>query len=91
MSPAQLAGILYDALADDQNEVAALRNEFKTLAKSVATDPAFGTAISSATVDGQSYAGAVVMTNLERLGMLRTFLAGVDAGARPSTRTYAHF
>ncbi len=91
MSPAELAGILYDALADDQVEVAALRNEFKSLARSIATDPAYGVAISSATVNGQSYAGAPVMSNLERLGMLRTFLAGVDACARPSTRTSARF
>jgi hypothetical protein len=91
VSPAQLAGILYDTLRTDTSAVAALRNEAATLAQAIGTNPEKCREITSATVNGQSYGAQVSMNNLQRLAMLRAFLAGVDAGVRPSTRTYACF
>jgi hypothetical protein len=91
VSPTQLAGILYSTLRSDTSAVATLRAELSTLALKIGTDPGFGTQITSGTVNGQSFAGETVMSNLERLSMLRTFIAAVDAGAPPATRTYASF
>ena len=89
MSPTQLASILYSTLKDDAAAVAELRAELSSLALKIGTDPGFGTQITSGTVNGQSYSGESVLTNMQRLGMLRAFIAAVDAGAPPSTRTYA--
>lgn len=91
MSPTQLAGILYSTLKDDASAVAALRAELSTLALKIGTDPGFGTQITSGTINGQSYTGETVLSNMERLAMLRAFIRAVDAGAPPATRTYARF
>ena len=91
MSPTQLAGILYSTLKDDATAVATLRAELGTLALKIGTDPGFGIQITSGTTNGQSYAGESVMNNLQRLGMLRAFIAAVDAGVPPATRTSARF
>ncbi len=91
MGPLQLASILYSTLRDDPVEVAAIRNELKSLAKSMATDASYGTQITSATVNGQSYAGAVTMSNLDRLVALRAFIRAVDNCSPPTSRTYARF
>lgn len=91
MSPTQLANILYSTLKDDATAVASIRAELAALALNIATDASYGTQITSATVNGQSYSGQSVMTNLERLSLLRAFIRAVDAGAPPSTRTFAAF
>ena len=91
VSTTAIAAILYTTLKDDASAVATIRAELSALALNVATDPGYGVAITSGTVNGQSFAGASTMTNLERLGMLRAFITHVDAGVPPSSRTYAGF
>jgi len=91
MGPLQLASVLYSSLRDDPVAVATIRNELKALALNIATDPSYGTQITSATVNGQSYAGSAVMSNLDSLAALRAFVRAVDNQTPPSSRTYARF
>lgn len=91
MSPTQLAGILYSTLKDDATAVASIRAELSALALNVATDASYGLQITSSTVNGQTFAGQGVMSNLERLSMLRAFIRAVDNDTPPTTRTYAAF
>ena len=91
MSPTQLAGILYSTLKDDAAAVATIRAELAALALNVATDAGYGLQITSSTVNGQSFAGEAVMSNLERLSMLRAFIRAVDNSTPPGSRTYARF
>ena len=86
-----LAGTAYNIGVDDPELVANWRNERKTLANSMLTDSSFGTAITSATVNGQSYAGATILSNAERLMLLNIVLRHIDAGVPPSSRSYARF
>ena len=62
-----LASTAYNLGIDDPELVANWRNERKSLANSMLMDAGFGTAITSATVNGQSYAGATILSNAERL------------------------
>ena len=91
MIPTSLAAILYTTLKDDASAVATIRAELSSLALNVATDPGFGVAITSGTVNGQSFAGASIQTNAERLDVLDRFLVHVAAGVPPATNTYAGF
>ena len=91
MSPAQQAQKAYRIFKDNAAKVAEFTAERDSLMSSMMLDPGFGVQITSGTINGQSFAGAATMTNLERLGMLRTFITYVDAGVPPSSRTYAGF
>ena len=91
MSPLTLARTLYQTLKNNPSAVKAIRAELDSLALNMATNADFGTQITSATVNGQSYAGQSVMTNLDRLAALRAFITAVDTGVPPSSRTQARF
>jgi len=86
-----LVSYAYQLGVDDPEAVANWRNERKTLMNGMMTDGAYGVQITSATVNGQSYAGTTVLTNAERLALLSIVLRHLDAGAPPSSRTYAQF
>lgn len=87
----QTARVLYDLGKADTDLVNTWTTERATLANNIATDASFSVAISSATVNGQSYSGDVVMTNLERLRLLDAVLKHISAGVPPSSRTSARF
>lgn len=82
---------VYRALKDDATAVAALRTERARLALEIATSAKGGTEITSATVNGQSFAGQVSMTKGDRLKLLGTVIAMVDAGGVISRRTGISF
>ena len=91
MSVTQLAAILYRSLRSNAVSVAALRTELDALSLAIATNPAYGREITSATIDGQSYGAQVTMTNAQRLALLDKVLTHIDAGVPPSTRSFANF
>ena len=91
MSTQRTANIIYRALRSNAVAVAAMRTELSTLALAIANDPEYGRELTSATVNGQSYAGTVSMTNQQRLALLDTVITHIDAGVQPSTRSYAQF
>ena len=85
------AKILYGLAIENSDLVDTLEAQRTSLATSIATDPGFGVAITSGTLNQGSYAGTVVMTNLERLRMIDVVLKHVEAGVPPASRTYARF
>ena len=82
---------VYKALKDDVTAIAALRSELASLALEVATSSKGGTEITSATVNGQSFAGTVSMTKSDRLQLLNLVISFVDAGGCISRRSRVFF
>jgi len=78
---------IYLAVKDDSDSVAQIRKEQKRLAGEIATEDNGGLDLTSATVNGQSYAGARSITKVQRLRILSNVLRMVDANAVPSSRT----
>ena len=58
--------------------VANIRQELKDLAESIATNPAFSSQVTSASVNGQSFSKTHAMTNQQRLHMLHQVVRMVD-------------
>ena len=86
-----MAKAAYRVGINDADLVATWRAERAALVSSMLTDPGFGSSITSATVNGQSFSGSEVMTNDARLGLLDRVIEHIDAGVPPSSRTYARF
>jgi len=82
---------VYKAIKDDAEAVASVRAEYAALALEVATSSKGGLDITSATVNGQSFAGTVSITKSDRLQLLNLVLAQVDAGGCISRRSRVHF
>lgn len=91
MSPTQFGNLLYQLFRSNSTQTAALRTEMNSLAVKIATDPSYGTQITSSTVNGQSFSGTPTMTNVERLMALRIFDKAVTNSVPPTSRTYATF
>jgi len=88
---AKLGNTIYFAVKDDAAACAAIRNEFATLALSIATDPNASARITSATVNGQTFSAQSAMTNGQRLSLLRWVVACLDAGMPVSTTQLTTF
>lgn len=76
----QQAQAIYDAIQDDAALQAQLIAEHKTLALALATNPEKSLAITSATVNGQSFGGTNTMTNSQRLLLLRDVRQMIEQG-----------
>ena len=70
MSPYQTARTIYASLKDDANALDQIRAARNALALSLATDGAASLAVTSATMNGQSFAGMVGMKPTQRLAVL---------------------
>ena len=64
-------------------------NDFKALAAAMITGEA--TDITSATVNGQSFAGTKANSEQERFNLLREIVRRLDTGTTYSNRTRANF
>ncbi len=78
---------IFIATQCDAAAVAKIRAENAALALELATVESAGTDITSATVNGQSYAGTTSLTKLARFSMLSDVCAMYDANAAISSRT----
>lgn len=80
MSLHDLANVIYLATRDDPAAVAAIQSEKSTLALAIATDPNASRVVTSATVNGQSFAMSGGITQGMRLVLLdrvcRLYTAG---------------
>lgn len=91
MSLYSTARSIYVALADDEKSIAAVRDERKTLALSLATDANGATMVTSATVNGQSFTAMQGLKAMDRLKVLSFICAMADAGNPIPTQTTAVF
>ena len=91
MSLYATARTIYNALADDEKSMAAIRDERKALALSIATDPNGSTQVTSATVNGQTFTAMQGMKAGERLRVLSLVCAMSDVGTPVSNQTTALF
>lgn len=78
---------IYLAIKDDASAIIDLREERARLAKEIATTDGGSMEITSATVNGQSYAGRRSMTKSLRLRLLTTVIAMIEAEGNISQRT----
>ena len=72
------ARTIYHAIKDDAASCAAVRTEFASLALSIATDPNASARITSATINGQTFAATGGITQGQRLSLLRWIVACLD-------------
>lgn len=91
MSLFQQAQVIYDAIKSDSSAMATVRTEYSALAIAIATDPDKSMALTSATVNGQTFGGTRTMTNNQRLLMLRDVVAMINQGAMASENGQAIF
>jgi len=73
------ANAIYYAIKDDAAAQATIRAEFRRLAVLIATDPNASARVTSATIDGQTFSSQAVMTEGQRLNLLRRVVACLDA------------
>lgn len=76
----QQSQAIYDAVKDDPAAQAQLISEHKALAIALATNPEKSLAVTSASVNGQSFSGSNTMTNSQRLLMLRDVVQMIENG-----------
>ena len=91
MSLYSTARSIYVSLADDEKSMAAIRDERKSLALSIATDPNGATQVTSATVNGQTFTAMQGMKASERLRVLSLVCAMSDVGTPISGQATAIF
>jgi hypothetical protein len=89
-TPIELAKAIYDALKTNDAAKQSVRDEYARLALELASDATSAVQITSATVNGQSYAGTVQMTKGDRLTMLQ-WVCWMFTNGKPRTRTQAVF
>jgi len=82
---------IYFAIKDDIVAVRKVRQEFASLALSLATDPNASGRITSATVNGQTFTATGSATNGVRLQLLRWIIACLDNGGPISATTISRF
>lgn len=80
MNVPALGNTIFAAIRHDAAAIAAIRTEFSSLAVTIATDPAASARVTSATVNGQTFTAQPLMTNAERLQLLRWVVACCDNG-----------
>lgn len=83
MNIAAIGNTIYHAIKDDSDSQAKIRAEFKTLAMTLATNPAAALTITSATINGQSFSASSggageSISNKQRLSLLRWVVACLD-------------
>lgn len=78
MGIAETALSVAKALRYDSASLAELRSEYSRLALEIATNPDGGSDITSATVNGQSFAKMVSMTKSDRLKLIERALWHID-------------
>lgn len=86
-----LANSIYVAVRNDSTAVAAIRKEFTTLAQTIATDPAASARVTSATVNGQTFSAQQLMSNGDRLQLLRRVVECFDRKATISRTQITRF
>lgn len=91
MNLIQTANSIYHALKNDGQACAKIRKELTTLALSIATDPAASATVTSATVNGQSFSSTPLMTNGQRLSLLRYVVACLDNNSPISSTRVTEF
>ena len=91
MSVFDQARSIYNAIKYDPVSIQAIRDEYKALALSIATD-ANGTAqVTSTTINGQTISTRPTATNQQRMQMLRYVCYFVDYGGVVSTTSLTTF
>lgn len=72
---------IYALIKDDAAACASIRKEAGTLALALATDPNAAATITSATINGQSFASKDSMSQIDRLTLLRWVIHCMDIGS----------
>jgi hypothetical protein len=88
---AALGNSIYSALAYDDAAQSKIREELLNLALAIATDPNATSRITNATINGQTFSAQAMMTNGQRLQLLRWVVACFDRGAPISTTQLSTF
>lgn len=91
MNVASLANTVFFAVKDDVAACNTIRTELKSLALTIATDPASAATVTSATVNGQSFSASPMMTTGDRFKMLRWVVACIDNNGPISTTQVLRF
>ena len=65
-----MGNAIYMAIKDDASAQAKIKQERKTLALTIATDPASAATVTSSTVNGQSFTASPVINNDQRMKLL---------------------
>jgi hypothetical protein len=85
------ANAIFQAIRDDGAAQAKIRAEFRRLALLIATDPAASARVTSATIDGQTFSSQSLMTEGQRLTLLRRVVAALDAQSPISKTVIPYF
>ena len=91
MSVFEQAKSIYNALKYDPVSIQAVRDEYKELALSMATDPNASSTVTSTTINGQTISTRPNMTNGQRMQVLRYVCYFVDNGGVVSTTSITTF
>ena len=81
----------YRAIKNDLTAQAAVRSAFSTLSSARLTGDKGGVNITSATVNGQSFAGTIYLSKGDRLALLNRVVWMLDNGGPISKRTHPVF
>jgi len=77
------ARAIYLSLKDDPSAIEKIQQAASELAVAIATDPNGAGTITSATMNGQTFAMINALTPRDRLAVLRIVLTSFDAGMTP--------
>jgi hypothetical protein len=91
MSVFEQAKSIYNALKYDPVSIQEVRDEYKALALSMATDPNASSTVTSTTINGQTISTRPNMTNGQRMQILRYVCYFVDNGGVVSTTSITTF
>ena len=91
MSVFEQAKSIYNALKYDPVSIQEVRDEYKALALSMATDPNASSTVTSTTINGQTISTRPNMTNGQRMQVLRYVCYFVDNGGVVSTTSITTF
>ena len=91
MSLYSTARSIFVALQDDEKAISAIRDERKTLALSLATDPNGAMQVTSSTVNGQTFTAMQGLKAMDRLKILSFVCAMAKEGNPLPSQTTAIF
>jgi hypothetical protein len=91
MSVFEQAKSIYNALKYDPTSIQEIRDEYKALALSMATDPNASSTVTSTTINGQTISTRPNMTNGQRMQVLRYVCYFADNGGVVSTTSITTF
>lgn len=91
MNIASTSRSIFNAVKDVPSASAKIRDEYRELALSIATDINASSQVTSSTVNGQTFSTSSSMTNGQRLDLLRLIVYYLDKSQAMSSTSISYF